>query len=268
MILITSFKTPQFPWIRFTINNFNSDPDCSPTHLTHFHDLFFRAALTMSAPDTSLDDIFGSSPPDHTQTQPRSLAIEPSELPSLRRQHVTAGYRDGISASKAEHVQHGFDSGFPVGAQLGMRAGTILGILEGVLRGYEGSPTSAVVKRPNQKTPSTATGNISDKKGAEEVKRAKREQILIAYRQAVRELNVQAVFAGVGGNQHKGEEKPEDQLLQKGDAVLAGWESRVCVAAWEENAMDVLEARSDDGHDADADAEKKEGVVDSTAGQS
>ncbi|RDW86272.1 Yae1 family protein [Aspergillus mulundensis] len=195
----------------------------------------------------SLDDIFGSSPPHPEQPLPQAHSnptVEPSELPSLRRQHVTAGYRDGISASKAEHVQHGFDAGFPVGAQLGMRAGTIIGILEGVLRGYESSPTT--VKKPGQKsTPSTPAS-----KEADEAKKAKREEIFRLYKQAVKELNVQAVFAGVDGGALQGqgsEEKPETQLLKKGDKVLAAWEKKVPVAAWEEHIMDVLEAKSDDG---------------------
>ena len=88
--------------------------------------------------DNSLDDIFGSSPPASNgaldQNHPADVSAEPSDLPSLRRQHVTAGYRDGISTSKGQYVQDGFDAGFPVGAQLGMRAGTVLGVLEGVLR--------------------------------------------------------------------------------------------------------------------------------------
>lgn len=197
----------------------------------------------------SLDDIFGSSPPRAEQPLPqahKNATVEPSELPSLRRQHVTAGYRDGISASKAEHVQNGFDAGFPVGAQLGMRAGTILGILEGILKGYESSP--ATVKKPGQKPPTPST---TATKEADEAKKAKREEILRLYQQAVKELNVQAVFAGVDGGalQAQGsEEKPETQLLHKGDRVLSTWESKVPVAAWEEHVMDVLEAKSDDGN--------------------
>ncbi|KAL6237035.1 hypothetical protein BDW75DRAFT_204949 [Aspergillus navahoensis] len=196
----------------------------------------------------SLDDIFGSSPPKPEHHLPQVSAkptVEPSELPSLRRQHVTAGYRDGISASKAEHVQHGFDAGFPVGAQLGMRAGTILGILEGVLKGYDSSP--ATVKKPGQRSASSTETT----READEAKKVKCENILRLYEQAVKELNVQAVFAGVDGGalQEQGsEEKPETQLLGKGDKVLSEWESKVPVAAWEEHVMDVLEAKSDDGH--------------------
>ncbi|KAL4951045.1 hypothetical protein BDW69DRAFT_45794 [Aspergillus filifer] len=225
----------------------------------------------MSAPDSSLDDIFGSSPP-HSQSQtlpPQSnTSIEPSDLPLLRRQHVTAGYRDGISASKADHVQHGFDAGFPVGAQLGMRAGTIIGIIEGILRGYESSLSAAGVRKPVK--PSSNATNASNKE-ADEAKRAKRNEVLAIYRQAVKELNVQAVFADVNGGELQDktkEEKPETQLAKKGDAVLASWERKVDVAAWE-GIMDVLEAKSDDG-EVNSETKGNEGiaVTGDTAGQS
>ncbi|KAL3464328.1 hypothetical protein BJX64DRAFT_254726 [Aspergillus heterothallicus] len=215
-----------------------------------------------NAPDT-LDDIFGSSPPHTTPTPPLPSArttIEPSELPSLRRQHVTAGYRDGISASKAEHVQRGFDAGFPIGAQLGMRAGTVLGILEGLLRGYESRARSAVIRKPGVKAGAAASATSEDA-AVEDPRRVKREQVLALYNQAVKELGVQAVFAGL--EEGKDGEKPESRLLQKGDKALSGWEQKVPVAAWEENAMDTLEAKSEDG-----DSGEREGVVKGTAGQS
>ncbi|KAL4884788.1 hypothetical protein BJY04DRAFT_170563 [Aspergillus karnatakaensis] len=214
----------------------------------------------MSAPDSSLDDIFGSSPPEQTLPKPHST-VEPSELPSLRRQHVTAGYRDGISASRAEHVQQGFDAGFPVGAQLGMRAGTIIGIIEGILRGYE---ESTVVKKPGQKSPSPAAATAG--KEADEAKRAAREQMLALYRKATKDLDVQAVFAGLDSEGK--DEKPEAQLLRKGDEVLAAWEQKVPVAAWEEHIMDVLEAKSDNGHDPSIESGGNEGSLEATAAQS
>jgi hypothetical protein len=221
----------------------------------------------MTTPSDSLDDIFGSSPPDtHTTPTPPLPAarttLEPSELPSLRRQHVTAGYRDGISASKAEHVQRGFDAGFPIGAQLGMRAGTILGILEGLVRGYESRAGSAVIRKPGVKAGSTASASNEE---LEEARRVKREQVLALYKQAVKELGVQAVFAGL--EEGKDGEKPEGQLLKKGDKALSPWEGKVSVAAWEENAMDTLEAKSENGADGDSDEREGE-VVKGSAGQS
>jgi hypothetical protein len=56
-----------------------------------------------------------------------------SDLPSLRRQHVTAGYREGLSVGKARVMQDGFDQGYPVGVQVGLRVGRVLGCLEGVV---------------------------------------------------------------------------------------------------------------------------------------
>lgn len=53
--------------------------------------------------------------------------------------HVTSGYRDGISVSKAEHVQHGFDEGFSLGAVIGIKVGFLLGVLEGVVRAIQSS---------------------------------------------------------------------------------------------------------------------------------
>ncbi|EAW09323.1 Yae1 family protein [Aspergillus clavatus NRRL 1] len=205
----------------------------------------------------SLDDIFGSSPPhehehEHHQHQdlhpqpPPTQAPEPSDLPSLRRQHVTAGYRDGISAAKGAQVQRGFDAGFPVGAQLGMRAGTVLGILEGLVRGYEGR---GGVKKPAQlqrgKTASSATEGQGEGDAEAAERKARREEILRLYTRAVKELDVRAVFSGVDGafaTEGDEEEKPEILLRQKGDGVVSRWEERVRVAHWEEN-MDALEPR-------------------------
>ncbi|PTU21823.1 hypothetical protein P175DRAFT_0477415 [Aspergillus ochraceoroseus IBT 24754] len=222
------------------------------------------------ADSNSLDDIFGSSPPhaDHdngmtgSSTETRAdRTPEPSELPSLRRQHVTAGYRDGISTSKGEHVQRGFDAGFPIGAQLGMRAGTVLGILEGVLRGYESRAGSGVVKKQR-----AGGSSMQEETPAElERRRVTREAILTVYREAGKELkNVQAVFAGLEehhhhhpptGEEEEEEEKPETQLARKGEAVVSKWEERVRVGHWEEN-MDLLEMKSEGGA-ADADADPR-----------
>lgn len=78
----------------------------------------------------TFDDVFGDS---HEQQRE-----DPSDIPRLRTVHVTAGYRDGIAASKANHVQDGFDEGYTLGAVLGLRVGYILGVLNGVLRAVLG----------------------------------------------------------------------------------------------------------------------------------
>ncbi|KAH8426613.1 Yae1 family protein [Aspergillus melleus] len=224
--------------------------------------------------DNSLDDIFGSSPPHEPSRIPehepaptdKSLSsVEPSELPFLRRQHVTAGYRDGISTSKGEHVQEGFDAGFPVGAQLGMRAGTVIGILEGVLRGYESRAASAVVKKLPGRTGAGATAAGTRKKGEEgqggkeldeEARRARREEVLKLYQSAVKALNVQGVFGTLeeGGEDGEGKPSPETQLAGKGDGVVSKWENRVHVAHWEEN-MDVLQMKEEEGSESQAQAQ-------------
>lgn len=202
----------------------------------------------------SLDDIFGSSPPhDPPVASHEPVTNEPSDLPTLRRQHVTAGYRDGVSASKSHHVQEGFDAGFPIGAQLGMRAGTVLGILEGLVRGYESRASSGVVK----KQPRGATGGDGkESEKDQEMRQEKRERILKIYRAAVKELEVQGVFAGLDGNAVMGEDgaqgmggekkKPEVELKRMGDKAIAEWEGRVSVAKWEEN-MDALELKAAEG---------------------
>ena len=79
---------------------------------------------TSSSPD-NLDDIFSDDPLPSAQPL--------SDLPALRRQHVTAGYREGLSLAKAKTIQSGFDSGYPSGVELGMRVGRVLGVLEGVI---------------------------------------------------------------------------------------------------------------------------------------
>ncbi|KAI1339367.1 hypothetical protein F5Y15DRAFT_86637 [Xylariaceae sp. FL0016] len=50
----------------------------------------------------------------------------------IQAQHSTVGYREGITAGKAESIQAGFDQGFSLGASIGLRVGQILGLLEGL----------------------------------------------------------------------------------------------------------------------------------------
>ncbi|KAJ5772259.1 hypothetical protein N7520_002788 [Penicillium odoratum] len=216
-------------------------------------------AAAHPAGDNSLDDIFGSSPPAETRdhrpagpTKASTTTTEPSDLPSLRRQHVTAGYRDGVSVSKGERVQDGFDGGFPVGAQLGMRAGTILGILEGISRGLEERATG--VKKPAARG-SAGTSSV-DSEGAE-ARREISERVRRIYGEAMKALDVQAVFTGfetgasarvdtASGEVQRQDagEKPEVHLRRKGDPVISRWEERLAVPAWEEN-MDALEMKED-----------------------
>ena len=76
------------------------------------------------------DDVWADSPPASTQhTQPNAEML--SDLPSLRRQHMTEGYREGLAQGKAKVMQSGFDDGYPIGVMIGLRAGRVLGVLEG-----------------------------------------------------------------------------------------------------------------------------------------
>jgi hypothetical protein len=63
-----------------------------------------------------------------------------SDLPAVQRQHMTAGYREGLSNSKARSIQGGFDQGYPIGFVLGIRVGRILGVLEGFLAAFAKDP--------------------------------------------------------------------------------------------------------------------------------
>jgi hypothetical protein len=88
-----------------------------------------------------LDDIF--FPADHDDVyystdlgeQRPSVGGDVSDMPRLRSTHNTAGYRDGVSASKEAHVQDGFDEGYTLGAEIGTRVGWILGVLESLAFG-------------------------------------------------------------------------------------------------------------------------------------
>lgn len=225
----------------------------------------------MQSTTDSLDDIFGSSPPrtaPETATTLNPQESELSDLPSLRRQHVTAGYRDGVTSSKNEHLQRGFDAGFPVGAQLGMRAGTVLGILEGIVRGYEGNKSAGggVVKKMQRSANSRSTnttvitadngddGNKHETENSESQRKDVREQALRVFRAAVNELSVQNVFSEMevdpNRDRQEGKEKPEGRLKRRGDGVISRWEEKVAVSHWEE-AMEALEEKDgDDGEPA------------------
>ncbi|KAL9071121.1 MAG: hypothetical protein Q9161_004460 [Pseudevernia consocians] len=81
-----------------------------------------------SSPITNnhLSDVFSDSPPTSPST------ADPSDIPRLHSTHSTAGYRDGISASKERSLQPGFDEGYSLGAVFGLRVGYILGALQGL----------------------------------------------------------------------------------------------------------------------------------------
>lgn len=55
-----------------------------------------------------------------------------SSQESLKRQHFNNGYRDGITETKENFLQIGFNDGYPHGAEIGQQVGFILGTLQGL----------------------------------------------------------------------------------------------------------------------------------------
>ena len=86
--------------------------------------------------DSTTDDIWGDDD-DSTTTTPQ-ITSHPhqqshiSDIPRLKKEHTTAGYRDGVTQSKAASVQSGFDEGFGLGATIGGHTGRLLGVLTGL----------------------------------------------------------------------------------------------------------------------------------------
>lgn len=164
------------------------------------------------AQNTGFDDVFGTSPPlapdlsaaGCTSPQPPT---ELSDLPIVRRQHVTAGYRDGVSAAKSAYVQHGFDAGFPVGAQLGIRVGVVLGVLEGLVHCMPATETKGLETGTHKD--STTIQSLLDR--------------------ARGELAIQAAFGSVlddnDSKAHGGD--PIVRLEQAGEEVIARWEATI-----------------------------------------
>lgn len=121
-------------------------------------------ASTSSTQPTSTSASHSPSPPTHRYIDPFSADSdsdsnpeittahereqeqeqEPSDLPLLRRTHLTTGYRAGLSAGKEnpETAQRGFDAGYGIGATLGARVGWVLGAL-GALRGFAAASAGA-----------------------------------------------------------------------------------------------------------------------------
>ncbi|KAI9759217.1 MAG: Essential protein Yae1, N terminal [Chaenotheca gracillima] len=82
------------------------------------------------------DDVFSTSRSPSPSRSEESHTItgfsEPSDIPRLRSQHSTVGYREGISVAKAGGVQEGFDEGYSLGAAMGMRVGFLQAALVGL----------------------------------------------------------------------------------------------------------------------------------------
>lgn len=82
------------------------------------------------------DDIWASDGNQDPSDVAASLSARDdmlSDLPTIKRQHMTDGYREGLSIGKAKVMQNGFDAGYPIGVAIALRAGKVLGCIEGIL---------------------------------------------------------------------------------------------------------------------------------------
>lgn len=87
-------------------------------------------------PPDDTNDIWASDDehdPAHTLDERQDDGSLLSDLPTIRRQHMTDGYREGLSIGKAKVMQKGFDEGYPIGVSIALRVGKILGCMEGIL---------------------------------------------------------------------------------------------------------------------------------------
>ena len=118
----------------------------------------------------------GEGEPHHHHRHHRNfLADQPSDVPRMRTQQTTAGYREGIAAAKASVAQPGFDEGFPLGAALGLRAGMLVGVLEGILASVRPSATaptpSGAATHVTKSAASTAAAAAAAAEEEDEVRR-------------------------------------------------------------------------------------------------
>src|SRR5277367_5361674 len=64
----------------------------------------------------NLDDIWGSASSSSTSeafpSNANRVRDEPSDIPRLRSEHSTSGYREGLSTAKNTTIQEGFDEGY------------------------------------------------------------------------------------------------------------------------------------------------------------
>ncbi|KAM7194478.1 hypothetical protein V8F33_007188 [Rhypophila sp. PSN 637] len=133
------------------------------------------------------DDVWGDDD-DDSSSQPTGLAhqqisnpqagqrsVDVSDIPRLKQEHTTAGYRDGVTIAKAASVQAGFDEGYGLGATIGAQAGRLLGLLQGLVGAL-----------------SSASGSGSGAKDGKQENENARLQALLET--ATKELNVLSIF--------------------------------------------------------------------------
>jgi len=121
----------------------------------HDQDAQHQEGLPDGIGNDNLDDVWGDDGGDGSDTgsirisaSATTSGVHPSDMPRLQQEHTTAGYRDGVTVSKAQSVQAGFDEGFGLGATIGGIAGQLLGVLEGLVSAVQAHlPESEDMKR-------------------------------------------------------------------------------------------------------------------------
>ncbi|KAL2426086.1 hypothetical protein ABEF95_010744 [Exophiala dermatitidis] len=86
-----------------------------------------------------------------------------SDIPSLRRQHMTDGYREGLAVGKARVMQAGFDAGYPFGVEIGLRVGKVLGVLEGIVAAVSAAGGGATSTSSSTTTTTIATATAGSR---------------------------------------------------------------------------------------------------------
>lgn len=157
-------------------------------------------AITTPEIASADEDIWTSDHEHNTSQSPaRHTAQEDvlSDLPTIKRQHMTDGYREGLSVGKAKVMQNGFDAGYPVGGSIALRAGKIIGCIEGIM----------------------AVKTLAD---------AQRTLATKQYEQAKQELAITALLKDIDDQTLMQSEKIPDRIertLQKWEAVVFGKQS-------------------------------------------
>ncbi|KAK4167251.1 hypothetical protein QBC43DRAFT_9817 [Cladorrhinum sp. PSN259] len=208
------------------------------SHHQQDQDIFF----TMSSHDNNsrshfesensntMDDIWGSDPEDsatayhqhnhhyhHTATTTTTTNHHHhyhhshshiSDIPRLQQEHTNAGYRDGITFAKSQHVQSGFDEGYSLGATIGARAGQLLGLLEGL---------AAAIGLHFLSSPPPLSSSSTAAHKTQEDSVTRMESLL---KEARKELSVQSIFSKEYWGEDDGVWKYEVDGTENGDEEM------------------------------------------------
>ncbi|KEF58455.1 uncharacterized protein A1O9_06381 [Exophiala aquamarina CBS 119918] len=186
--------------------------------------------------------------PDRQGLSQRGPDLILSELPTLRRQHMTSGYREGLAIGKAQVMQRGFDEGYPFGVDLGLRIGAVLGVLEGALAALkkacaagQGPAAAKRGRRPSSSsgkspavvapTPSTTT-TIAAPKPSTPRGDELRSFLTSLYARAQAELRISELMK-VLDDEKVAKLEPGDPLPPAIDGVVSHWERIVLNGAFE-----------------------------------